>query len=113
LNSSLVSLAERQREIATLRVLGYGPWKIGGLLFRESIITTLLGTFLGMPLGYLITVVTAETYASDMFRLPIITTADIWLKTLAYAVVFALLTQLVIQRTIHKMDWLDALKVQE
>ena len=113
LNSSLVSLAERQREIATLRVLGYGPWQIGGLLFRESIITTILGTFLGMPLGYLITVVTAETYASDMFRLPIITSADIWLKTLAYAVVFALLTQLVIQRTIHKMDWLDALKVQE
>ena len=31
-NASLVSLAERQREVATLRVLGYGPWQIGSLL---------------------------------------------------------------------------------
>ena len=44
LNASLVSLAERQRELATLRVLGYGPWQIGNLLLRESLITTLLGT---------------------------------------------------------------------
>ncbi len=77
LNASLVSLAERQREVATLRVLGYGPWEIGSLLFRESIITALIGTVLGMPLGYLITVVTAEAYASDMFRMPIITSPPI------------------------------------
>jgi putative ABC transport system permease protein len=113
LNSALVSLAERQREIATLRVLGYGPWKIGSLLFRESMITTLLGTFLGMPLGYLLTVVNAEAYASDMFRLPILTNSRIWISTLAYAILFGLLTHLAVQRAIHKMDWLDALKVQE
>ena len=53
LNTSLVSLAERQREVATLRVLGYGPWQVGSLLLRESMITTVLGTLLGMPLGYL------------------------------------------------------------
>ncbi len=42
LNTSLVSLAERQREMATLRVLGYGPWQVGSLLLRESMITTAL-----------------------------------------------------------------------
>ena len=51
LTASLISLAERQREVATLRVLGYGPWRIGGLLLRESMIVTVLGTLLGMPLG--------------------------------------------------------------
>ena len=47
-----------------------------------------------MPLGYLLTVVTAEAYASDMFRLPIVTSpgpvgddtehgiADLWGKNL-------------------------------
>ena len=55
LNASLVSLAERQREVATLRVLGYGPWEIGSLLLRESMITTARGHVLGMPLGYLLT----------------------------------------------------------
>jgi putative ABC transport system permease protein len=113
LNASLVSLAERQREVATLRVLGYGPWEIGSLLFRESMINTIIGAFLGIPLGYLLTAVTAEAYASDMFRLPVILTPDIWLGTLFFAILFALLTHLAVQRAINRMDWLDALKVQE
>jgi putative ABC transport system permease protein len=113
INAALVSLAERQRELATLRVLGYSPWQIGGLLFRESIIVPLIGTVLGMPLGYFLTVVTAESYASDMFRLPILTTPDIWIGTLLCAVVFTLMTQVLVQRAINKMEWLDALKVQE
>jgi len=113
LNASLVSLAERQREVATLRVLGYGPWEIGSLLFRESTITTIAGTFLGMPLGYLLTVWAAYEYASDMFRMPIITSPGLWALTLVCAVIFGLITHLFVQRAIHRMDWLDALKTQE
>jgi len=113
LNASLVSLAERQRELAALRVLGYGPWQIGSLLLRESGITTLLGTLLGMPLGYGLTLLTARAYASDLFRLPIITDAGIWIWTVALSVVFWLLSHLAVQREIHRMDWLDALKVGE
>ena len=113
LNASLVSLAERQREVATLRVLGYGPWQIGGLLLRESMITTVLGTLLGMPLGYLLTLMIAKAYASDMFRLPIVTSPGLWIITMALAVVFGLVAHLFVQRAIHKMNWLDALKVQE
>ncbi len=113
LNASLVSLAERQREVATLRVLGYGPWQIGSLLFRESMITTILGTLLGMPLGYLMTLAIAAEYASDLFRLPVVTSPGLWILTMVLAIVFGLITHLFVQRTINKMDWLDALKMQE
>lgn len=113
INASLVSLAERQREMATLRVLGYGPWQIGSLLLRESLFTTLLGSLLGMPLGYLLTWWVAVEYESDLFRLPIVTSANTWNRTLVLAVAFALLAHLFVQRAIHKMAWLDALKTQE
>ncbi len=113
LNASLVSLAERQREVATLRVLGYGPWQIGGLLLRESMITTVFGTLLGMPLGYLLTIMIAKAYASDMFRLPIITSPSLWTLTMVLAVIFGLVAHLFVQRAINKMNWLDALKIQE
>ncbi|MGQ9576710.1 MAG: ABC transporter permease [Thermoguttaceae bacterium] len=113
LNASLASLAERQREVATLRVLGYGPWQIGGLLLRESMIVNLAGTALGMPLGYLLTLLTARYYASEMFRLPIIARAATWEWTLGLAVAFTLGAHLVVQRVIHRMDWLEALKAQE
>jgi putative ABC transport system permease protein len=80
---------------------------------RESLIVNLVGTVLGMPLGYLLTVITAMAYASEMFRLPIVTTPATWLSTLFLGIVFALVAHGFVQRAIHRMDWLDAVKAQE
>ena len=51
LNTSLIGLAERRREVATLRVLGYGAWQIGGFFLRESMIINVLGTLLRLSAG--------------------------------------------------------------
>jgi putative ABC transport system permease protein len=113
LNSSLVSLAERQREIATLRVLGYGPWQVGNLLLRESLIVTLLGTLLGMPLGYLLSYYSATSYNTEMFRIPITHSWLTWTGALALALIFTLAAHAVVQRSIHRMNWLEALQAKE
>jgi putative ABC transport system permease protein len=113
LNASLVSLAERGREVATLRALGYGPWGIGSLLLRESLIVTLVGAVAGMPLGYLMTVGLAVQYESEMFRFPVVSSPTTYLSTLAMAAAFAVIAHLVVQREIHRMNWLEALKAQE
>ena len=76
-------------------------------------IVTLIGTVLGMPLGYALTVATAAAYASEMFRLPIVAYAATWWLTLLLAAVFAMVAHGFVQRTIHRMDWLDAMKAQE
>jgi putative ABC transport system permease protein len=113
LNASLVSLAERRREIATLRVLGYGPWQIGGLLLRESMITTALGALLGLPMGYLLTVGVAVMYDSEMFRFPVVWESRTWQGTLLLALVFGLAAHGFVQLAIHRMDWLEALQAKE
>jgi len=113
LNASLISLAERQREVATLRVLGYGPWQIGGLLLRESMFVTLLGTVLGMPLGYLLAVITSIAYDTELFRFPVVATPGTWIWTLVLAVVFGLSAHLFVQWAVHRMDWLEALQAKE
>lgn len=113
LNASLVNLAERRRELATLRVLGYGPWHIGGLMLRESLIVTLAGTLLGMPLGYLLTVWMAEAYKTEMFRLPVISSPDVYVNTFILGILFALSAHLFVQRSIHHADWLEALQAKE
>lgn len=113
LNASLISLAERQREVATLRVLGYGPWQIGTLLLRESMIVTLSGTCLGMPLGYGLAVLTALAYDTELFRFPVVATPGTWIWTIILAVFFALGAHLFVQRAVHKMDWLEALQAKE
>ena len=113
LNASLVSLSERQREVATLRVLGYGPWQIGSLLLRESMIVTLVGTLLGMPIGYLLSVLLSVAYDTELFRFPVVATPGTWIWTLLLAVVFGMLAHLFVQLVIHRMNWLEALQAQE
>ncbi len=113
LNSSLISLAERQREVATLRVLGYNEWQVGGLFARESMLTTLVGTLCGLPLGYLLNVGITIAYDTEMFRIPVVDPREVFLWTLALGGTFGTLAHLFVQRAIFKMDWLEALKIKE
>ena len=55
----------------------------------------------------------ANMYENEMFRIPVAFTAAIVVKTLIASVLFGLAAHAFIQRSIHKMDWLEALKVKE
>ena len=113
LNSALVSLSERRREIATLRVLGYGTHEIGHMLFRENTIVVLIGTILGVPFGYALTWSVAQLYDTEMFRFPVVCSAGTILWTTALAVLFAVLAHVPVQRSINRLDWLEALQAKE
>lgn len=113
LNASLVGLAERQREVATLGVLGYGPWQIGGLFLRESMLVNLLGTLLGLPLGYALVVWVSILYDTELFRFPVVAPPSAWLKTVAYAVLFGLAAHGFVQWVIYRTNWFESLNVKE
>lgn len=112
-NASVVNLAQRQREVATYRALGYGTWQIGGMFFRESLLTNLLGSLLGLPVGYLLVVMTAKSFENELIRLPVVTTPWVWAVTLLSAAIFALAAQGVVQWSISRMNYLEALNVKE
>ncbi len=112
-NSSLVNLAERQREVATFRALGYSQWSIGAMFLRESFVTNMLGALLGLPMGYGLMWLTAKAYENDLVRLPVISAAWVWWSTLALATLFALAAHGVVQWRINTMNYLEALKVKE
>lgn len=113
LNSSLVSLAERRREVATLRVLGYGPWQVGSLFLRESMLINVLGTIIGLPLGLLLNYGIITAYDTEMFRIPMIDPTKVFGIVMVLGIVFGLAAHWFVQRSIIKMDWLDALKTRE
>jgi putative ABC transport system permease protein len=113
LNSSLIGLAERRREVATLRVLGYTEWQVGALFLRESLVVNSLGTLLGLPLGYSLAWTLSRLYDTEMFRFPLVTPPAVWYGTVAMAILFALVAHAVVQYTIKRLDWLDASKTKE
>ncbi len=112
-NASMVSLAERQREVGTLRALGYSEWQIGSMFLRESMSTSLTGSILGLPVGWCLTWLTATSFSNDLIRLPVVSPPWIWWTTMVIAVVFSLAAHAVVQRSLWRMDYLEALKVKE
>lgn len=113
-NASLVSLAERQREVATFQALGYTTWQIGNMFLRENVLVNSIGTLLGLPFGYLLVRLTALAYSqNDLIRLPVVTAPWVWLATIGFAALFTTLAHGVVQWRIYHMDYLAALNVTE
>lgn len=113
LNASLVSLAERSREVATFRALGYTPRQVGGMFLRESLLINTLGTLLGLPVGYLFAMLSVSAYENDVIRIPLVSSWWNWVVTLLLSFLFAMLAHAVVQRNISQMNILESLKVKE
>jgi putative ABC transport system permease protein len=113
-NTALVGLAERRREVATLLVLGYTPAAVGRLFLREGLLIHLAGTLLGLPGGYfLFRGIIARLQDTELFRLPPPDPIPAWTGALLLSLTFGLASHAVVQRSINRIDWLDALNVRE
>jgi putative ABC transport system permease protein len=113
LNGALISLEERKREIATLKVLGYTDPAIGSLFLREILLTNLSGTVLGIPLGYLGLLGLVKAFENDLYAFPGVVHPLSCLGTLLLALLFVLLSYGVLYRSLRRLPWQDALNVKE
>ncbi len=53
-NITLINISTREKEIATLKVLGYSEREVSGYVFRETMIISTVAIFLGLGLGRLL-----------------------------------------------------------
>ena len=71
-NASVISFAERRRELATLRVAGFTNKEVSSLLFKENLLQSLLGVALGLPFGRFLTEWFIQGVSTDLYTLPIV-----------------------------------------
>ncbi len=63
---SNINITERMRELATIKVLGFYPNEIAAYIYRENLLSSLLGTLCGSVLGIFLCRFVVQTAEVDM-----------------------------------------------
>lgn len=112
-NALRVSLAERERELASLRVLGFSRADVSYILLGEAAILTLLAIPLGSLMGAGMAWSMSHAMSSDFFRLPFVISADTFGLTALTVIVIAVGSGLIVRRRIDRLDLVSVLKTRE
>jgi putative ABC transport system permease protein len=112
-NVGRISLVERQRELATLIMLGVSRGEAAFIIVGELAILSLLALPLGCLVGYILSWELTEGSASDAFRIPLyVDPADY-----AYGIMAVMASMLVtgygLYRYLSKLDLVEMIKTRE
>jgi putative ABC transport system permease protein len=112
-NSARISLAERSRELATLRVIGFTRREISAILLGELAIVTLLALPLGMALGKFFAWWMCTMFDQELFRFPLVVTARTYAWSALVVILAAAVSGLVVRRNLDHLDLVAVLKQRE
>ena len=109
-NLTNINITEREREIATIKVLGFYDGETNRYVFRENIILTVLGALLGLPMGTLLHAYVMGQIKIDLMCFDVRVAPLSYLISAALTLVFGLLVNLALRRKIRTIDMSQALK---
>lgn len=112
-NTARISLSERGRELATLRVIGFTRGEISAILLGELAVLTLLALPLGMALGYGFAALTAAAVDSESFRVPVVVTLRSYGFASLVVILSAIGSGLLVRRRLDHLDLVAVLKSRE
>jgi putative ABC transport system permease protein len=112
-NAARVTWAERERELATLRVLGFTRGEVWRIVAGEVALHVAAAVPVGWAIGLAFVVRTARVASTDLYRLP----TEVARSTYAWAAIAvaaaAALVSLVARRWVRRMDLVAILKSRE
>jgi len=112
-NNSRISLAERARELATLRVIGFSRREVGAVLVTELVILALIAVPLGLLLGTGFATVILREVNTETVRLPLVLTASNYAFAVMVVTVASTLSALVVLRKLSHLNLIGVLKAPE
>ncbi|WP_290596461.1 MULTISPECIES: ABC transporter permease [unclassified Archaeoglobus] len=103
-NTTSISVIERSREFATLRMLGYTPREITLSLIFESVFIGILGLAIGLPVAYATAYAFFTSFESELYYLPMLIFPRTYAFTVAAVFVVVLTALFPSTKHISKMD---------
>lgn len=112
-NSARIALAERSRELSSLRVLGYTRAEISYIFLGELGLLALASIPLGFVLGTGLCAYVANSVSSDLFRIPVVVEPATYSLAAAVVIASACLSGLIVRRKLDRLDLVAVLKARE
>lgn len=112
-NLANINIAERQRELATLKVLGFYDKEVDNYINKESIIFTVVGILLGLVFGTFLTNAVITSIEIDSLRFMINIRPVSYLYSAIITGVFSFIVNCSIHFVLKKINMIESLKSVE
>ena len=112
-NLTNINITEREKEIATIKVLGFFDREVDAYVYRESIALALIGTLVGLVLGIYLHMFVIYTVEVDAVMFGRTIRAQSYLFSALLTMAFALLVNLVMHRKLKQISMVESMKAPE
>ena len=112
-NSVRIALSERDRELASMRVLGFRRSEVAYILLGEMAVLVLLAIPLGFLLGALLSTWSVSALETDMFSFPVVLGRRTFGTAAVVVLAAALVSALLVRRQLDRLDLVGVLKTRE
>jgi putative ABC transport system permease protein len=108
-----VSLSERSRELASLRVLGFTRAEISFILMGELALLTLVALPVGGLFGYSLSAAIVGMIDSEVYRFPLYVSRQAVSLSFLGIITATVISGLVVRRRLDHLDLVAVLKIRE
>lgn len=112
-NNAQISLAERARELATLRVIGFSRREVGAVLITELVALALIAVPLGLLLGAAFSAGIVSQVSTEAIRLPLVLTAQNYATAVLIVTIASVTSALFVLRKLDQLNLIGALRAPE
>ncbi len=112
-NTARISLSERSRDLATMRVVGFTRQEVSLVLLGEISLLTLAALPVGCLLGFGLAAALTSGLDTDNYRIPLVVHRNTYVLASGVVIVATVLSALVVQRRINELDLVAVLKTRE
>lgn len=112
-NTAKIALSERQRDLATMRVIGFTNREVSTVLLGEIIIFTTLAIPIGCLIGYALAAIMTAGLDTENYRIPLVVSRDTLLLSSGVVVVATILSATLVQRRVRNLDLISVLKTRD
>lgn len=110
---SSINIYERNRELATLKVLGYQKNKINRLIFLENIILTTFAVIVALPISGYVYKIIVKALSSTHQQIPDKLNMFIIVVSIIVAFLLTIVSNLLLRRKVTKINMIESLKSVE